>query len=76
MALWEMIPFPYLDETNLCLITPFSMPYNIMQGIDESGRSFLAQKIIYNNELRVGFIIELTPNSNDYEYGVLERLDL
>jgi hypothetical protein len=31
---------------------------------------------MYNNELRVGFIVEMVPNGNDWEYGVLERMDI
>jgi hypothetical protein len=76
MYLWNDIPFPFLEQTNLKEIRASFMPYNIMQGITEDGRAFLAQKIMYNNELRVGFIVEMVPNGNDWEYGVLERMDI
>ena len=50
------------------------MPYPIMQGVDKEGRPFLAQKVVYNGEDRVGFIIERS--ETEWEYGLLEHMDL
>lgn len=76
MSLWADIPFPFLDKKDIYNIRSSFMPYNIMQGVTEDGRAYLAQKVWYNNEHRVGFIIEMYPGSNDWEYGVLERMDI
>ena len=75
MALWSSIPFPnFPDNVLLQRIRVSLMPYPIMQGVDQDGRPFLAQKVMYENEPRVGFIIER--NENEYEYGLLEHMDL
>ena len=70
-----MIPFPVVRETRLERIQASTMPFPIMQGIDDHGRYFLCQKVWYNGERRIGFIIEV-PDTNEWEYGVLERLDI
>ena len=75
MSLWASIPFPHFPSNVLLerIRTSF-MPYPIMQGVDKQGRPFLAQKVVYQGEHRVGFIIER--NEQEWEYGLLEHMDL
>ena len=73
-----MIPFPFISFDLVCLsdIQAEDMPYTIMQGIDEEGRFFLAQKVFHEGMLQVGFIIQKIPGEEDqWDYGLLGQMD-
>jgi len=75
MSLWSSLPLPaFPSNVMLDRIRPAFMPYSIMQGVDKEGRPFLAQKVMYEGNLRVGFIIERS--DTEWEYGLLEHMDL
>jgi hypothetical protein len=73
-----MIPFPFIsfDLVRLSDIQVEDMPYTIMQGIDEEGRFFLAQKVFHEGTLQVGFIIQKIPGEEEqWDYGLLGQMD-
>lgn len=75
MSLWdglELAEFP--PNVVLEHIRASFMPYPIMKGVDTHGRAFLAQQLLHENKLRVGFIIQR--NETEYEYGLLEKMDI
>lgn len=79
MSLWHMIPFPFISfgQMNISDITVEDMSYSIMQGIDETGRCFLAQKVEHEGELKVGFIIQRYAGDEDiWDYGLLGQMDV
>ena len=77
MSLWESFDIPFLLNTKLEEIQLYEMTSIIMQGIDEKDRPYLAMRVFYESEPRIGFIIQKYSYRNDHwEYGVLENLDL
>jgi hypothetical protein len=77
MALWSSFDIPYLENSVLELIHLSDMTSIIMQGIDSKNRPYLAMRVFYDGDQRIGFIIQKYAYKNDeWEYGVLESLDL
>lgn len=75
MSLWEDIPFHYLQEDNADHIPLESMLYSIMQGIDYSGRPFLAMKVWYQDEYCVGIIRQRwITREDEWDYGVPHKI--
>jgi hypothetical protein len=76
MALWAQFHIPFLAETRLESVHLQDMTSIIMQGMDYQFRPYLAMLVLYENEPRIGFIIQKYVDRNDeWEYGVLEQLD-
>ena len=77
MALWASFEIPFLYETSLSSIHLMDMTSIIMQGVDEKNRPFLAMRVLYDGDQRIGFIIQKYAHRDDeWEYGVLEQLDV
>ena len=76
MALWASFDVPFLLESRLSAIHLQDMTSIIMQGMDETGRPYLAMRVLHEGDQRIGFIIQKHVERNDeWEYGVLEQLD-
>jgi len=77
MALWESFFLPFLSNTKLESIHLMDMTSLIMQGVDERHRPYLAMRVFHDGDQRIGFIIQRYPHrSDEWEYGVLEELDV
>jgi len=77
MTLWDSFVVPYLYETRLEDIQLSDMTSLIMEGMDEKNRPYLAMRVLYEGQQRIGFIIQKYSHRNDeWEYGVLEHLDV
>lgn len=77
MALWAQFDVPFLYHTTLSSIHLHDMTSIIMQGMDDHLRPYLAMRVFYDGDQRIGFIIQRYPHrSDEWEYGVLEQLDI
>lgn len=77
MALWEPFSIPFLSHTHLASIHLYDMTSLIMQGVDSRLRPYLAMRVLHDGDQRIGFIIQRYPHrSDEWEYGVLEQLDV